>query len=280
MKRASFILRCGGGHSNVRAMKPWFLLVLALATGLGRAADARLRPAAATAVTGSSIQLSLTRGDGFDTAEEPVAIDEVERARVMLAGEPAKVVDPVADGNTLRLTLPLPRAGVAVAGVELKPALREIAADDVERALRALHAGDALRAEWEALPTPRRWREQRRENAKTFVRVGDVADATWAQPLGFGLELLPLNDPTALRAGADLAVRLLFGGRPLVGAVVVFVSAEAEREHVVITDEEGRATATLDVRGAWLVRAAELRRAAAPELTWERDVTSLVVETR
>ena len=44
---------------------------------------------------------------------------------------------------------------------------------------------------------------------KTFVRVGESgADRSWEQPVGIALEIVPAKDPTALRAGDELTVRL------------------------------------------------------------------------
>jgi twitching motility protein PilT len=55
------------------------------------------------------------------------------------------------------------------------------------------------------------------KHAKTYVRVGRRADSSWSEPLGLGLEIVPTADPTSLRAGSPLQVRLLKDGQPLAG---------------------------------------------------------------
>jgi uncharacterized GH25 family protein len=152
----------------------------------------------------------------------------------------------------------------------------------VERHLRSLHAGEALRTEWQTLPQPRRWRENRVLIGKTFVRVGEPAaeDRSWSELLGLPLEIVPENDPTALRAGAELTVRLVQSGKPLAGAVLTFRSQTEGQERVVVTNDEGRATARLDTAGWWSVNGLELRRAAAADRTWESESTTIFVSVK
>jgi hypothetical protein len=65
-----------------------------------------------------------------------------------------------------------------------------------------------------------------------------------------------------------------------VGFVLGYVSAGETREHVAVTDVDGRATAKLDTKGAWLVHGTDLRRVTAPDREWESDFTTMVVEVR
>jgi len=120
------------------------------------------------------------------------------------------------------------------------------------------------------------------KTTKSFVRVGEPAadERAWAGSIGLGLELVPERDPTALRAGDELSVRVLRAGAPLAGLTIAFVSAGETREHVAVTDDGGRVCAVVDVRGTWLVRGTDLRRATAPGFEWESDCTTMVVEVR
>lgn len=246
------------------------------------AADIWLQPERFAATPGATLALELTSADGFNGPDTALNPERVATVRSRLAGEAVALAAPVAGEKALRFSATLPRPGVAVLGVELKPRERELEAEKIERYFRELHADDALRAVWAAVPEPRRWREHQVNTAKSFVRVGEPAadDRAWAEPLGFRLELVPERDPTALRAGDELPVRVLRGGAPLAGFTLTFVSAGETREHVTVTDDDGRARAALEVPGAWLVRGVELRRAVARELEWESDGTAMVVEVK
>jgi hypothetical protein len=249
---------------------------------VARAHDTWLQPERFAATPGALLELGLTSGDGFNGPDTAIKPDRIALVRGRLAGEAIALPSPTEGGKTLTFSATLPRPGVAVIGVELKPRVLELAADKIEPYFREIHAGDVLRARWAAIPEPRQWRESYVKSAKTFVRVGEPAagERAWAEPLGLRLEVMPERDPTALREGDELPVRVLRGGVPLAGFTIAFVSAGETREHVVVTDDEGRARATLDARGAWLVHGTDLRRSTAAELEWESDFTTMVVEAR
>jgi uncharacterized GH25 family protein len=99
-------------------------------------------------------------------------------------------------------------------------------------------------------------------------------------PLGFALEVLPESDPTTVREGAALPVRVLREGKPAAGLVLTYVSLGETREHVVVTDAEGRASAVLDAPGSWLVRAAILRRATTSDREWDSEFSTMVFDVR
>jgi hypothetical protein len=256
----------------------FFLLILMAA----RAHDTWLQPERFAATPGATLVLELTSADGFVGADTAIKPERLARISGRLGGEAIALAEPVAGEKALKFSATFTRPGVAVLGLTLKPRELELAPDKIETYFREMHADDALRALWAAIPEPRRWRESYVKHAKTFVRVGEPAadERAWAEPLGLALEIVPERDPTALRAGDELPVRVLRGGAALAGFVIAFVSAGETREHVTVTDVQGRARAVLDARGAWLVHGTDLRRATADGLEWESDFTTMVVEAK
>jgi hypothetical protein len=247
-----------------------------------RAHDTWLQPERFAATPGATLELGLTSADGFNGSDTAIKPERVARVLGRLGGEAVAIAEPVAGAKALGFSATFTRPGIAVLGIELKPRLLELAPDKIELYFREIHAGDELRATWAAVPEPRRWRESYVKQAKTFVRVGAplAGDRGWAEPLGLALEIVPERDPTALRAGDELPVRVLRGGAPFAGFVMAFVSAGETREHVTVTDEAGRASALLDAPGAWLVHGTDLRRAKAAGLEWESDFTTMVIEAK
>ncbi len=89
------------------------------------------------------------------------------------------------------------------------------------------------------------------KGAKAFFLSGTAPQPTsppvWTIPLGHALELIPLADPTALRAGGRLRVRLLSKGRPLPDTVVSCIprgkdlTGEFDPAHEVRTGPDGEA---------------------------------------
>lgn len=90
--------------------------------------------------------------------------------------------------------------------------------------------------------------------------VGRGAGAAWRQELGHPLELLPLNDPSALRTGDPLEIRVLLHGKPWAGEVrATYAGYEAQGEEAYAlrasTNAEGVVRFVPAVAGQWLVLA-------------------------
>lgn len=278
------------GRENVRRVKQAkgiaaVRLFLGLTVGLV-AAEARemwLQPEQFAATPGATLLLDLTSADGFGGLGTAIPREQVARTCGRLGAADLKLGVGTAAERSWQFPVTLTQPGVAVVGVELHPRLLELEPEKIEAYFRAIHAGDDLREAWAAVPVPRRWRENQGMHAKTFMRVGEPAaeERAWAEPLGLALEIVPERDPTTLKVGDALPVRVLRGGQPLAGFVLGYVSSGETREHVAVTDAEGRVTAMLDVRGTWLVHGTDLRRVAgAIDREWDSDFTTMVVEVR
>ncbi|MGL4236520.1 DUF4198 domain-containing protein [Tabrizicola sp.] len=77
--------------------------------------------------------------------------------------------------------------------------------------------------------------------------TGPVASV--GTPLGQVLEIVPLSDPYALKAGDELAVQVLFDGAPLAGAEIVADYVNATDAAAAIADAEGKAMVVIRNQG-------------------------------
>lgn len=118
--------------------------------------------------------------------------------------------------------------------------------------------------------------------AKSLLRVGAAAaDGGFDRVLGFTLEIVPQQDPSAMRAGDVLAVRVLYQGRPLRDALVVAMPKSAPAAAVAArSDAAGGARLRLASAGTWMVKAVHLVRlegetAAAEGADWQSYWASL-----
>lgn len=264
---------------SVKSVAKVFLTVALIALPV-RAHDTWLQPVKFSVPVGATVTLDMTSADGFKGPATAIKADRIALSTGYVAGNAVTLKEGPPSEKTLRLVTVLPQAGVAVLGVELKPRLLDLAADKIELYFSEIHADAALRAKWAAVPEPRKWRELYVKNTKTFVRVGEISDRGWTQPLGLRLEIMPERDPTTLRVGDDLPVRVLRDGKPFPGFTVGYVAAGETKEHVAITDADGRAHAVLDATGPWLIHGTDLRRVMHAEREWESDFTTMVVEAK
>jgi hypothetical protein len=212
----------------------------------------------------------------LDTSIKPERID---RAICRLAGHTFALTDYSPAPKSLAFKARLSESGVATMWVELKPRSLVLTPKLVKEYLDEIGAPELIRGQWDNAKRPRRWREVYTKHSKTFVRVGEAqSDSSWTAPAGMQLEIVPENDPTTLRVGEELAVRVLKNGAPLPNISVGIVGAGDSKGKIQKTDAEGRATFRLDRRGRWLLRVTELRRASQPGVDWESDFTTLTFQ--
>jgi uncharacterized GH25 family protein len=258
------------------------VVLLAFAARPARAHDTWLLPTRSHVEAGGPLTLAMTSGMAFPQSETAIDADRIARSGVRLGGKDSAFAGRQEGEQSLQLTTAdQPQTGLATVWIVLKPRTLELTAEDVQHYLEEIGSPPAVVARWQAMPEPRRWRESYRKNVKTFVRVGEgIDDATWAQPVGAPLELVPENDPTSLRAGDKLTFLLLRNGQPAPGIAIGLVRAGETTATNQETDARGRTTFTLDRGGWYLARVTDLRPATGKDLDWESDFATLTFEVQ
>jgi uncharacterized GH25 family protein len=163
----------------------------------------------------------------------------------------------------------------------------ELAAADFEKALRLEGLERVTELRRKRGQTGKPATEVYSRCAKALVRVGDGSapgsKRGFDRVAGLPLELVPEADPTTLAtgtAGAELPLRLLYGGKPLAGALVAALHAR-HREGTIAgrTDAAGRVRLRLPEGGFWLVKAVHMVPAPADtKAEWESFWASLTFD--
>jgi uncharacterized GH25 family protein len=109
----------------------------------------------------------------------------------------------------------------------------------------------------------------------------DPRDTSFNTPLGFDLEIIPLDNPARLRRGSRAKFRVLYKGRPLANAEISatydyydYKTANAYAQ-TATTDSKGEVTFRLDHEGIWLIRISDTRRSSYPG-TDEDNISSII----
>jgi uncharacterized GH25 family protein len=91
--------------------------------------------------------------------------------------------------------------------------------------------------------------------AKLLLQSGTPDQDLYKQKLGYTLELVPLSDPYKLKPGDSLEFELLYQDEVISGLQLQAMSkADPESVQKIRTDENGRASITVDKAGPWLVK--------------------------
>lgn len=93
--------------------------------------------------------------------------------------------------------------------------------------------------------------------AKTIIQVGDSVTDNVTQPIGLSVEIVPMSNPSRLKKGDKLDLKILHQGNPLEGQSVVVGwkpgAFKQSMDTVVVykTDVDGIVTIPLDRTGIW-----------------------------
>ena len=268
----------------------------ALWVGPAAAHDFWLVPNAFDAVAGQDVTIRGQTSSLFPTSVSAVTPDRVADARLLAVAGAVRLQHLDVSGHSLVLRARPSQAGQYVVAVRLAPrSVRESPAS-FRRYMELEGAPEAL-ARYEragALPKDSVTRRYAKY-AKTFIEVGAGGPRSYSRAVGHPTELIPLDDPAALRAGDTLRVRFVFNGQPVGGAhlhagrVPSRSSAEdtaTARQHAradrsLTTDGNGVARVVIDREGLWNVRS--LYIVPAPRgsgADWDVHWATIVFEAR
>lgn len=233
---------------------------------------------------GTPFRLGLTSGEIFPNDDFAIVENRVARAVVREAGVTRPLPRPSAVALRLEYMWTPRSVGVASVGIELQPKTLVLEPRLIDEYLGEIDASDAIRATWKSLGDKEKWTESYTKHAMTFVRIAPrksdsawIADKSWTKPLGLALELVPERDPTALRAGDTLVVRVLRRGVPVPGFSVGAIREGRTKATFFHADDAGRARIIVDADGRWLLNGTSLRRATTGATVWESDFVTATV---
>jgi len=250
----------------------WLLLA-----GLVSAHDTWILPSSPKVSPGQVVSFDLTSGMAFPANDVGVLPDRLVKASMRLGGEVSDLARETEGKKALRLRTTPSRQGIAAVWIESKPRSLELKPEQVREYLTEIGAWESVGKKWESEGKPR-FRETYTKHAKTYVRVGESADAgSWSQPIEMELELVPEKDPTRLTVGDELTVRLLEGGQPVPNVAIGLQAANQKKGSLIQADSEGRGRIRLDRAGWWLIRATKLAPSSKPDLDWETRFTTLTL---
>ncbi len=255
-------------------------LIVAILLNVASAHDTWLLPNRFEVAPNERVTLDLTSGMAFPENETGPKRERVESAKARLAGRTYDIPDIAPAAKSLVFTATLPEAGVAALWVQLPPKSIELKPEQVSEYLEEVDAPDAVQKQWREMKPPR-WREFYTKHQKTFVRVGNAeTDSSWAEPVGTALEIVPEQDPTAVREGEDFAVRVLKNGKPYADFALNALAAGEKKGETRRTDANGRIVFRLHKATTWLLRGTDLRKSTRDDADWESDFVTLTFQAK
>ena len=270
----------------------WLAFASILATaGTLAGHDFWLVPNAFDIVPGSSADVLGQTSSRFPTSESAVATDRVVDARLLGAGTSTRIGDLSIAGRSLRLSVKPETGGQYIIAAALNWRSMRESAESFREYLRLEGAPSAVeRIDRQGLLTGRDSVTRRyAKYAKTLVQVGSGGSRAFSRTAGHPLEFVPEKDPSALRSGDTLLVRLIFqaqpaagarvhaGGVEWTGAGVPELPRETAKDVELIADASGVIRVPITARGLWNVRTIQITQSpTGAGADWDAHWATLV----
>jgi hypothetical protein len=202
---------------------------------------------------GSTLEVRVLNGT-FNASEGAVTRD---RLRDIAVVTPAGRTRPdtsawAAQGDTSLLTVSTGQSGTYVIGASLHPRELKLEAKEFNEYLAHDGLPDVLAARRRAGELDRPARERYSKHVKALVQVGDRRSDEYGTALGYPAELIPLDNPYAVRPGGTIRVRAMVEGNPVPNQLVVAGTGAEQRS--MRTDSSGVARVRIGSCGAWYVK--------------------------
>lgn len=222
----------------------------------------------------------------FRTSENPVARDRmVDVSLVKPSGE--RINLPLTDwrdeGKTALLNLQTGEGGTYVVGLYTKP--RDLAQKAAQFNSYLTHDGvpDTLAARKRDGELNKDVRERYSKHVKAIFQVGDARTDTFKTALGYPVEIIPQQNPYALKSGQPLEVLCVKDGQPLVGQFVL-AGCELNGKEIaapsVRTDQNGLARIVLKDAGKWYVKFIHMTAVKDAQVNYESKWATLTFEVK
>jgi len=258
-------------------MKPVFALMismLAMVTTTSFAHDTWIVCDPAVVPAGRALSVRITSGEKFPTLAVAPDADRIAKAEWRIGSRTGTIDTFKPEANCLVASGRVSTDGVGVIIVEFKPKEIELTPDQVTAYFDEIGAAEGVRKAYEQDGASAGFTETYTKHAKSYVRIGVGGDASGALgPVGFSIDFLPDSDPTALKVGDTLAIKVIRGGDELESSPIRVVCGATGQSTVLRTNKAGMVVVDVAAPGWWLVSATQIRRESAG--TWESDFTTM-----
>ena len=217
---------------------------------------------------GTSLEVLGQTSTTFPTTLSAVTPERVAEARLLSSSADERLSDLSVSGKSLLLRHRPTVAGQRVVAVALVTRTSRSTAAGLKRYI-ALEGAPELAERYDReghFAHPDSITQQTTKYAKTIVEVGRGGPRAFSRAAGHALEFVPITEPSSIRVGDTLAIRLLFHGEPL-AATHLHAGAAPEaalrdsaaiakdwKDVALVTNEDGVARIPIDRAGLWNVR--------------------------
>jgi uncharacterized GH25 family protein len=244
-------------------------LMLLVTAGTLTAHDLFLRADSYFLSPNGTVRLQVLNGT-FTKSENAVTKDRLRDLSVVNADgvtTPLNAAGWADTGDTSIVTVRVGESGTYLIGASLRPREIALTAQEFNAYLASDGLPDVLATRRKSGELEHPARERYSKHVKALVQVGSNRTAGYGAELGYPAELVPLDNPYALRPGSALRVRAVVEGSPVANQVVIAGGRTSAGGRIaqrsLRTNSDGVARIPITARGVWYVKFIHMERAAA-----------------
>jgi uncharacterized GH25 family protein len=259
--------------------RTWLSFVgLLLCSLLAQAHEFWLQPQKFVLQQGEPLVVSFKVGENFMGEPWDLQKHKIERLDLHHKNTVKDLKESVKEGDKDNLQTPLAEAGTHLLAMQSNAAFIELEAEKFNAYLEedGLDDAYAYREKNKLLDKPAK--ELYTRYSKLLVQVGETTDNTFRKEIGFPVEIVPEQNPYALKLGAAIRYKILFNGKPLFGVKVRVWNRYNNRTTVqnIYTQQDGTIDTHISNPGAWMVSFVKMVPSKDAKADWQSYWASLV----
>ena len=227
---------------------------------------------------GEKLVMNFRSGENFIGAPWDLQKNQIESLVLQHSSSASSVLDSIKDDRNSNLNLTLIAEGSHLLSMQTKNALNEWEAEKFNSFLKENGLDEILesRTKTNTLASPTK--EYYSGYTKLLIQVGEKKDDTHKKVNGFPLEILPLENPYALKIGNPVHFKILFDGKPVFGVRVKVWNRFDNRTTIqnIYTEKDGTLETRVSSPGPWMVSVVRMVPSKQPGAEWQSYRGSLV----
>jgi len=258
----------------------WVVLFLFAVSVTISAHDLWLVPEKFRIAPGDSLIILANTGMDFPNSLSAVTLDRIDQFKLVGKSIKKNITKFTVQGNSLAAKCAFEKSGTFVIAASLKPREIKLTGKEFNEYLLADGLPNIYELRKKEGILEKDAVEYYSKYPKTIIQVGNRIDDSPTKPIGLSIEIIPKINPYELKKGDELAVLVLFKGKPLPNAEIAWSYPGRGEEFAgsTKTDELGQASIPLLKAGPYVIRLTHMEWVKKPTHEWESYWTSLTFE--